>query len=125
MLFWLGLGGPLELYGNAIASRGIPILQAGGGSMLDTREAKDALALLRFLADASDSLALIAVLRSPFFAVSDRTLYALAQTLPEKASWWKHLQSEAATELAREVKILKHLMRERRGRSANAVVAIV
>ncbi|MEM8505459.1 MAG: UvrD-helicase domain-containing protein [Cyanobacteria bacterium P01_D01_bin.1] len=106
--------GPLELYGNAIASRGIPILQAGGGSLLDTREAKDALALLRFLADASDSLALIAVLRSPFFAVSDRTLYALAQTLPEKTSWWKHLQSEAATELAREVKILKHLMRERR-----------
>ena len=83
--------GPLELYGNAIASRGISILQAGGGSLLNTREAKDALTLLRFLSDSSDSLALIAVLRSPFFAVSDRTLYALAQTLPEKTSWWKHI----------------------------------
>ncbi len=106
--------GPLELYGNAIASRGIPILQAGGGSLLDTREAKDALALLRFLADSSDSLALLAVLRSPFFAVSDRSLYALAQTLPEKTSWWKHIQSEAATEIASEVKVLKQLIKDRR-----------
>jgi len=106
--------GPLELYGDAIASRDIPILQAGGGSLLDTREAKDALALLRFLADSSDSLALLAVLRSPFFAVSDRTLYALAQTLPEKTSWWQHIQSAAATELAREIKVLKQLIEERR-----------
>ena len=106
--------GPLELYGNAITSRGIPILQAGGGSLLDTREAKDALVLLRFLADSSDSLALLAVLRSPFFAVSDRILYALAQTLPEKTSWWKHIQSEAATELASKVKVLKQLVKERR-----------
>jgi len=43
--------GPLELYGNAIAARDIPILQAGGGNLLDTREAKDAGALLQFLAD--------------------------------------------------------------------------
>ena len=96
----------------------IPILQAGGGSLLDTREAKDALALLRFLADSSDSLALLAVLRSPFFAVSDRTLHALAQTLPEKTSWWKHIQSEAvnnaASNIAREVKVLKQLVKDRR-----------
>lgn len=105
---------PLELYGNAIASRGISILQAGGGSLLNTREAKDALALLRFLSDLSDSLVLIAVLRSPFFAVSDRTLYALAQTLPEKTSWWKHIQSGAASELVNEVNILKQLLKERR-----------
>ena len=106
--------GPLELYGNAIASQGIPILQAGGGSLLDTREAKDALALLRFLSDSSDSLALLAVLRSPFFAVSDLTLYALAQTLPEKTSWWKHIQSAAGSELSRESGALKLLLKERR-----------
>jgi ATP-dependent helicase/nuclease subunit A len=52
--------GPLELYSNAIAARDIPILQAGGGNLLDTREAKDAGALLRFLADPTDSLALAA-----------------------------------------------------------------
>ena len=106
--------GPLELYGNAIASRGISILQAGGGSLLDTREAKDALALLRFLSDSSDSLALLAVLRSPFFAVSDRMLYALAQSLPEKTSWWKHIQSAAGSELAGEIGMLKRLLKERR-----------
>ncbi len=106
--------GPLELYGNAIASRGISILQAGGGSLLDTREAKDALALLKFLSDSSDSLALMAVLRSPFFAVSDRTLYALAQTLPDKTSWWKHLQSAAVSALSNEIIVLKRLLKERR-----------
>ncbi|MGB3769004.1 MAG: UvrD-helicase domain-containing protein, partial [Phormidesmis sp.] len=106
--------GLLELYGNAIASRGISILQAGGGSLLDTREAKDASALLRFLSDSGDSLALLAVLRSPFFAVSDRTLYALAQTLPEKTSWWKHIQTEAAETLADQVNVLKQLLKERR-----------
>ena len=106
--------GPLELYGNAIAARNIPILQAGGGNLLDTREAKDAWALLRFLADASDSLALVSVLRSPFFAVSDRILHSLVQTLPEKTSWWKHLKTAASPDLSVAVETLGRLLIARR-----------
>ncbi|MGB7249596.1 MAG: UvrD-helicase domain-containing protein, partial [Phormidesmis sp.] len=106
--------GPLELYSNAIASRNIPILQAGGGNLLDTREAKDAWALLCFLADTSDSLALVAVLRSPFFAVSDRTLHDLAQTLPEKTSWWKHVRESNNPDLSAVVESLQALLRARR-----------
>ena len=119
--------GPLELYGNAISARiwtppdqptlspqSIPVLQAGGGNLLETREAKDAWAILRFLADPSDSLALAAVLRSPFFAVSDRTLYAFAQSLPEKSSWWKHLQTTEDPLLARAYAVLKELLGARR-----------
>ncbi|MGJ3253622.1 MAG: UvrD-helicase domain-containing protein [Elainellaceae cyanobacterium] len=66
---------PLDVYGEALEGLGIPILQVGGGNLLDTREAKDAWALLRFLVDPRDDLALIAVLRSPFCAVSDRPVY--------------------------------------------------
>ncbi len=105
---------PLELYGNAIAARGIPILQAGGGSLLDTREAKDAGAMLRCLADPSDNLALAAVLRSPFFAVNDITLYTFAQSLPEHTSWWKHLRTSLNPALSRAKDILAELLIARR-----------
>lgn len=106
--------GPLELYSNALSARGIPALQAGGGSLLETREAKDAIALLRFLADPTDSLALAAVLRSPFLAVSDLTLYTFAQTLPEKTYWWKHLREGAMPELENAKLALKALLGARR-----------
>jgi len=106
--------GPLELYGNAIAARDIPILQAGGGNLLDTREAKDAWAMLRFLADPTDSLALAAVLRSPFFAVSDTTLYTFAQSLPDKTGWWKHLRTSTEPTLSHAREILGELLIARR-----------
>ncbi|MGA1473547.1 MAG: UvrD-helicase domain-containing protein [Prochlorothrix sp.] len=105
---------PLELYGNAIAARDIPILQAGGGNLLETREAKDASALLRWLADPTDNLALAAVLRSPFFGVSDRTLYTFARSLPEKTRWWTHLQAATDRRLARAAAVLKDLRVARR-----------
>ncbi|MBD0336510.1 MAG: UvrD-helicase domain-containing protein [Cyanobacteria bacterium Co-bin13] len=106
--------GPLELYGNAIAARDIPILQAGGGNLLETREAKDAWAMLRLLADPSDSLALAAVLRSPFFGVCDRTLYTFAQSLPEKIGWWKHLRTSTDPILTHADGVLKALLLARR-----------
>lgn len=105
---------PLEIYGNAISSRNIPILQMGGGHLLETREAKDALALLRFLADPSDDLSLVAVLRSPLFAVSDRVLVHLVSSLPEKTSWWQHLVRSKLAPLERAVSILKQLLVARR-----------
>ena len=106
--------GPLELYSDALSARGIPVLLAGGGSLLESREAKDAIALLRFLADPSDSLALAAVLRSPFFAVSDRVLYAFVQSLPEHTVWWKHLRDGSVLELERAAQVLKELLGARR-----------
>lgn len=106
--------GPLELYSNALSARGIPVLQAGGGSLLETREAKDAISLLRFLADPTDALALVAVLRSPFFAMSDQVLYAFAQSLPEHTSWWKHLRDHPMPELERATAILQELLGARR-----------
>ncbi|MGJ3246487.1 MAG: UvrD-helicase domain-containing protein [Elainellaceae cyanobacterium] len=115
---------PLEVYGEALEGLGIPILQAGGGNLLDTREVKDAWALLRFLADPRDDLALIAVLRSPFFAVSDRTLAQLATSLPEKISWWKHLKSADNTELNHSCHVLQSLLNERRSEAPSRLLQL-
>ncbi len=83
---------PLDCYVDALQTRGVPAMHAGGGSLLDTREAKDGVALVRFLADASDNLALAALLRSPFFAVSDQALQRFAAGLPRGTSWWACLR---------------------------------
>src|SRR5918994_7184502 len=45
---------PLELYGEALAAAEVPAVHAGGGNLLETREAKDGFVLLRFLADPDD-----------------------------------------------------------------------
>jgi len=103
---------PLELYGRTIEHQGIPIVQAGGGNLLDTREAKDAAALLQFLADPSDNLSLIALLRSPFFAVSDRTLFTLSQ-LPHAKTWWQRLKQSDDPAIAPITSILTRLLKER------------
>ena len=104
---------PLEVYGEAIASLGIPVAPAGGGNLLATREAKDAWALLQFLADPADDLALVAVLRSPFFAVSDRVLFTFTQSQPTKIKWWQQLKKVDIAELKRPVEVLSQLLQER------------
>jgi ATP-dependent helicase/nuclease subunit A len=102
---------PLERYGEALAAAGIPVAPAGGGNLLATREAKDAWALLRFLADPKDDLALVAVLRSPFFAWSDRELFELAG---EREYWWQQLQTSEHPEIARAKAILSQLLEKRK-----------
>ncbi|BAY20683.1 putative helicase [Calothrix sp. NIES-2100] len=114
---------PLEVYGEALESVGIPVALAGGGNLLATREAKDGWALLRFLADPSDDLALVAVLRSPFFAVSDRVLFTFIQSQEEndtteqdeqsKTNWWQKVKSSEIPELQRPVQVLNQLLRDR------------
>jgi ATP-dependent helicase/nuclease subunit A len=105
---------PLDACGEAIASRDIPVVHARGGNLLDTREAKDGWAMMRFLADPQDSLALVAVLRSPFFAVSDRVLVNFAQGAPEGATWWGAVSQSTAPDLARARDVLEELLKARR-----------
>ncbi|MCJ8283385.1 MAG: hypothetical protein MJK14_27245, partial [Rivularia sp. ALOHA_DT_140] len=106
---------PLEVYGEALESLGIPVANLGSGNLLSTREAKDAWALLQFLADTSDSLALIAVLRSPFFAISDKVLFTFIQNQSEesKIDWWKKLKKSDIPELQRPVQVLSELLNQR------------
>ncbi|MEN9518148.1 MAG: hypothetical protein RLZZ381_736 [Cyanobacteriota bacterium] len=106
---------PLEIYGEALAAIGISVAPAGGGNLLATREAKDATALLRFLANPRDDLALVAVLRSPFFALSDRLLFQVRESFSTATSldlcWWDELPKMQFPELSRPVQVLQQLLK--------------
>ncbi|HEY9898058.1 MAG TPA: UvrD-helicase domain-containing protein [Pantanalinema sp.] len=112
---------PLEVYGEALAAEGIPFVHAGGGSLMDTREARDGWALLRFLASPEDDLALVAVLRSPFFALSDRALLGFAAALPAAGGYWQALKAleNPSAEWGRARDILGPLLRTARAESAS------
>ncbi|GAB4228541.1 MAG: hypothetical protein Kow0049_09670 [Stanieria sp.] len=101
---------PLEYYEEALAAAGIPVAPSGGGNLLATREAKDTWALLRFLAEPQDNIALIAVLRSPFFAISDRILFQLGIAREDKIDWWEIICSTPIPELEHPVKVLSQLL---------------
>jgi len=103
---------PLDLYGEIIAHHDIPVVHAGGGNLLDTREAKDAWAMIRFLADQTDDVALITVLRSPFFGVSDKKLASLGEGRNSKNIWWNKISNDG--ELSDAAATLKELLRHRR-----------
>jgi len=106
---------PLELYGEALAAADVPAVHAGGGNLLETREAKDGYALLRILADTDDDLALIALLRSPFFAIDDRTLHELAVGRNKDHPWWSLVREESSgKKLAHARTVLRDLLRRRR-----------
>lgn len=107
---------PLEIYGEAISALGIPIAPAGGGNLLATREAKDCWALLRFLAHTEDDIALVALLRSPWFTISEQILFQIAQIRrqdEDETTWWESIQNTQYPELAYPVKVLTELLTQR------------
>ena len=117
---------PLEIYGQALTNRQIngkpiPVVQTKGGNLLESREVKDGIALLRFLADPRDNLALVAVLRSPFFTIRDRLLAELATERAEK-SWWQIIQESNLSELIPAVTTLKTLLKRRRSDSPSRLL---
>ena len=102
---------PLEIYSEALSAIGIPVAPSGGGNLLATREAKDGWALLRFLADRRDNIALIAVLRSPFFALSDRLLFKLGiEEVNSQIDWWTKIQTSQISELEYPLSVLQKLI---------------
>ncbi len=121
---------PLSVYEEALASLGIPVAPAGGGNLLATRVAKDATALLRFLANTRDDIALVAVLRSPWFAISDRLLWQLRESFtkqsPDKEDryWWAEVQTAQLAELSRPIKVLQQLLKSRQSEIPSRVLQL-
>lgn len=112
--------GPLDSYGEALAAAQIPLAPSGGGNLLETQEAKDAWSLLKFLADSGDDIALVALLRSPFFAISDRLLFNVSSNLQlyhkstsENMSWWQFLTTTSPVEFVKAIDPLKTLLKKR------------
>ena len=71
------------------------IVRAGTG-FFDRQEISDIYYLLRFLYDAWDDMALAAILRSPFFGMSDAGLLAIANVVrssDRRTNWWNIITS--------------------------------
>lgn len=113
----------LDVISEALGGVGIPYVNTGGGSLLQTREAKDGVVLLRFLAEPSDNLALASVLRSPFCTISDRQLQKFAAVVksenaktsgrPEWRSWWSILLERQPQDMKLSIDLLEALLAAR------------
>jgi ATP-dependent helicase/nuclease subunit A len=114
---------PLDIYADVLAAAGIPAVHAGGGSLLTTREALDAVAVIDFLAYPHDDIPLATILRSPFFAVSDKSLFYFADELRgTHLSWWDGLAQTNVPELAHAHSILSQVTDARSRKSPSELL---
>lgn len=86
----------VSVYENALRSYGLDYYLVGGKTFYSQQEVYDLLNLCRCLDDPDDVVALIGVLRSPFFGFTDDTLMTLR---PDDGDWWNRLQSPPPTGL--------------------------
>jgi len=71
----LGYKAYLPIYARALEAWGIPFEISGGGAFKESEEIQHLLNLLSALADPENQVALLSVLRGPFYGVSDDLLY--------------------------------------------------
>lgn len=81
---------------QALTESDIPFIGAARGTLLDTAEASDISALLRFLLSPIRDLELAQVLRSPIFSASDDDLIELAKAARNRQSSWRKALDESA-----------------------------
>jgi ATP-dependent helicase/nuclease subunit A len=99
---------PVAAYERALREAGIPFLTARLGGLLESIEARDVVALMRFLAQDADDLALAHALKSPLFGCGDDDLLLLARR--GEASWWQRLRACGAAgdaPLARALRLIE------------------
>ena len=89
----------LQVLEQALTGAGIPYVGSSRGTLLDTSEARDLIALLRFLNAPHRNLELAQVLRSPLFSLGDDCLVALATSAGDARTWFEALALHAAERL--------------------------
>lgn len=112
---------PLYVIADALSAQHVPIAFSGDKILLETREAQDVIALLEFLANPKDDVALIAVLRSIFFSVSDLELLTYSKTFDKSQKWWDAMATNPGS-LSHPAKILKELLDMRVASTATALI---
>lgn len=86
----------LQSLERKLTAAGIPYVGSSRGTLLDTAEGRDLVALLRFLNAPHRNLELAQVLRSPLFSAEDGDLVALAAAAGEDRVWFEALPAVAA-----------------------------
>ncbi len=91
-------------YENALERAGIPFLTVAGRGFYERPEVRDVLNALTVLADPTDDLALVGLLRSPACGLSDLALYRLTEerTAQKAPSLWATLNGASPGLLADE-----------------------
>jgi ATP-dependent helicase/nuclease subunit A len=69
----------VQAYEKALADLGLPYYLVGGKAFYSQQELFDLSNLLRVLEQPSDEVSLVGVLRSPFFSLTDETIFWLSQ----------------------------------------------
>ncbi|WP_431015483.1 UvrD-helicase domain-containing protein [Bradyrhizobium pachyrhizi] len=69
-------------YERALEQRGLAVSSQAGQTLMRRQETQDVLALLRVLADSSDTLAFGALMRGPLVGLSDQELLDITASLP-------------------------------------------
>ncbi|CAN5559365.1 hypothetical protein BH10ACI3_BH10ACI3_10170 [soil metagenome] len=111
---------PLDVYLDVLSAMKIPAVNAGGGSLLATREARDVYALLCFLTEPNDDIPLVALLRGPFFAISDVVLFDASRFKAKDNSWWNVIAERP--EFSPAVAVLRDLLDDAPTHSAGQIV---
>lgn len=78
----------VSVYEDELAKLGIPYYNAAGRGFYTRPEVTDLLNLARAVANPNDAVALVGVLRSPLFALSDATLFWLSRA---PGTWWERV----------------------------------
>jgi ATP-dependent helicase/nuclease subunit A len=82
-------------YERALRQAAIPYLGAERGTLLQSLEVRDMVALLELLITPYSNLSLATVLRSPLFSCADETLMQLALMANESGNWYQRLAALA------------------------------
>ena len=109
-------------YEDALDEAGLPYLTVAGRGFYDRPEIRDLLNALKALADPTDDLALVGLLRSPVMGFSDDWLYDLVQQrkqLEQPVSLWRLLRENGSTGAGRVIQLIADLNR-RAGRISAA-----
>ncbi len=77
---------------NACIEEKVPFVLHAGSGLYQLQEVQDMIALLKFLYNPNDDIACIGVLRSPFFALSDKELYNIYQAEKHDTFWNKAIR---------------------------------
>ena len=83
---------------QALTEEGIPYVGSSRGTLLETAEARDLVALLRFLNSPHRNLELAQTLRSPLFSADDAHLVSLAAAAGTGRTWFDALGGIAGTD---------------------------
>lgn len=100
----------LEPVRQALCAAGLPVQDLGTGSLLETQEAQDGLALLAAVA-LHDPVAIVTVLRSPLVAVPDSVIQDLA-VRAQDGDWMQALLADDGVALASARRLFGELKRQ-------------